>query len=66
MPMLTRSDTRATVDSIMRAATPTGRKRLAKRFASEVFRAIAMGRCSDAKYTIHEVLKLWRRVGLVR
>jgi hypothetical protein len=61
MPNLTRSDTRATVESIMRAATREGRKGLAKQFAREVLQAIATGR-----YAAREVLKLWRRVGLIR
>ena len=66
MPKLTRSDTRATVESIMRAGTSEGRKKLAKQFAREVLQAIAGGRCTDGKYSAREVLKLWRQVGLIR
>ena len=66
MSNLTRSEVTATVDSILRAATSTGRKTLAKQFAREVLKAIAGGRCTDAKFSAREVLKLWRRVGLIR
>lgn len=50
----------------MRGGTSEGRKRLAKQFTREVLQAIASGQCTDRKYSAREVLKLWRRVGLIR
>ncbi len=46
MPKLTRSETTATVESILRAGPSDGRKRLAKQFAREALQAIANGRCT--------------------
>jgi len=65
MDRLSRSDADATVGSILQTRTRCGRLRLTRQFTREVLQALTKPKgCTDHKYTVREVLKLWKKVGL--
>jgi hypothetical protein len=62
MAKLTRSHVRATVASILRERTRKGRQKVAMEFT----RDLLGDQCTDVKFTMSQLLKIWHKVGLPR
>ena len=62
MARFTRSDVRGHVASILRERTRKARQRVAMDFT----RDLLGGSCTDVKFTMRQLIKVWNKVGLSR
>ncbi len=63
---ISQSDIRTTVTHIVGGPGPrTHRRRRAMEYSQEVLKAIAAGKCTDVKFAVKQLFKLWKKLGLL-
>ena len=63
---ISRSDIQTTITSIVAGPGPrTHRRRRAMEYSRDVLKAIAAGTCTDVKFAVKQLFKLWRKLGLL-